>query len=129
MDLDDEVESEVEAPAKSVSEEAAEKIDFKFPSNLFPVNPNRKADTDINDEGRAKLCREERVDISELFIAELEHILSSKVQSRKSSLQEPQLSGGPGPYSDLLSVTNIKASSLLIGVVGKALSVDNERKL
>ena len=66
-------------------------------------------------------------------MAELENILSSKVQSRKSSLQEPKLSCGagsvgPGPYSDLLSLTNIKTSSLVIGVVGKALSVDNERK-
>ena len=55
MDLDDEVETEMEAPVKSVSEEAAEKIDFMFPSNMFPVNPNSKTDTDINDEGRAEL--------------------------------------------------------------------------
>ena len=73
-----------------------------------------------------------------MFIPELENILSSNVQSRKSSLQESQLSCvagsqaasvAPGPYSDLLSLTKIKSSSLVIGVVGKALSVDNERKL
>ena len=53
MELDDEVESETEAPAKSVSQESPENFDFKFPSNLFPVNPNMSTDTDINDEGRA----------------------------------------------------------------------------
>ena len=72
------------------------------------------------------------------LIAELENILSSNAPSRKSSLQESRLSCGtksqphnltPGPYSDLLSLTKIKSSSLVIGVVGKALSVDNERKL
>ena len=54
MDIDEELESEIEAPVKSVSEETGEKIDFKFPSNMFPVNPDSKTDTDINDEGRAE---------------------------------------------------------------------------
>ena len=71
------------------------------------------------------------INISELFTAELENLLSSQVQSRKSSLQEPSAgpSAGPAPYADLLSLTKIRTSSLLSGVVGKALSVDKERKL
>ena len=98
---------------------------------MFPVNPDTRTDTDdINDEGRAV----EGWWNLELIntIAELENILQSNLPSRKSSLQESRLScasHSPGPYSDLLSLTKIKSSSLVIGVVGKALSVDNERKL
>ena len=53
MDLEDDVGADLEAPVKSVSEEAPEKFDFIFPSNMFPVNPDTRTDTDINDEGRA----------------------------------------------------------------------------
>ena len=52
--------------------------------------------------------------------------MSSTVQSRKSSLQETRTAcrGEAGPYQDLLSLSTIKSSSLVVGVVGKALSVD-----
>ena len=68
------------------------------------------------------------------FVLEIESIMSSNVQSRKSSLQDTKMnidssSQNPeAPYEDLLSLTKIKSSSLVIGVVGKALSIDKERK-
>ena len=56
--------------------------------------------------------------------------MSSNVQSRKSSLQETKsLSKGDGaPYEDILSHSTIKSSSLVVGVVGRALSVDKGRR-
>ena len=69
------------------------------------------------------------------IVLEIESIMSSNAQSRKSSLQDSKInidsssSQNPeAPYEDLLSLTKIKSSSLVIGVVGKALSVDKERK-
>ena len=55
MELDEELQNEIEAPVKSVNEETAERIDFNFPSNIFPVNPNTKSDTEIDDEGRGEI--------------------------------------------------------------------------
>ena len=68
---------------------------------------------------------------SHFNILEIESIMSSNL-SRKSSLKETRFSfdshSQEAPYEDLLSVTTIKNSSLVIGVVGKALSIDKDRK-
>ena len=97
---------------------------------MFPVNPNYKSDREMDDQGQIKEQRD-LLSFSHFNILEIESIMSSNL-SRKSSLKETRFSfdshSQEAPYEDLLSVTTIKNSSLVIGVVGKALSIDKDRK-
>ena len=97
---------------------------------MFPVNPNYKSDREMDDQGQITEQRD-LCSLSHFNILEIESIMSSNL-SRKSSLKETRFSfdchSQEAPYEDLLSVTTIKNSSLVIGVVGKALSIDKDRK-
>ena len=49
--MEDDIKKETEVPVVEVIDEVAEKLDFQFPSDMFPVNPNYKSDREINDKG------------------------------------------------------------------------------